>query len=152
MRRLLQHLVRASGLLEPNPAPHKHGGIHVSMSEVLALGDLSEAGPLSQQDLAARLGLEKSTVSRLAAGMEARGWLSREREDGNRRYYQLRLTAEGQEIARRVGQDLHDHHAHLLDLVTPKERQALAIGLPGLIRAMESHGQRSGESPATRGR
>lgn len=144
LRRLLQHLVRASGLLEPNPAPHEHGGVHVSMSEVLALGELSEVGALSQQDLASRLGLEKSTVSRLAAGMEARGWLSRQREATNRRYYRLRLTDEGQDIARRVGQDLHDHHAHLLDLVTPEEREALAIGLTGLIRAMESHGQRSG--------
>ena len=40
------------------------------MSEVFALGELSEEGALSQQDLAGRLGLEKSTVSRLAAGME----------------------------------------------------------------------------------
>jgi DNA-binding MarR family transcriptional regulator len=140
LRRLLQHLVRAAGLLEPNPGTHEHGGVHVSMSEVLALGELAEAGTLSQQDLAWRLGLEKSTVSRLAAGMEVRGWLSRHREATNRRYYQLRLTAEGQQIARRVGQDLRDHHAHLLDLVTPKERKALAIGLTGLIRAMESHG------------
>lgn len=139
LRRLLQHLVRAGGLLEPSPPRHEHSGVHVSMSEVFALGELSEQEALSQQDLAERLGLEKSTVSRLAAGMEARGWLSREREAGNRRFYQLRLTEEGQDIARRVGQDLHDHHAHLLDLLTPQERQALTTGLAGLIRAMESH-------------
>jgi DNA-binding MarR family transcriptional regulator len=89
------------------------------MSEVFALGELSEAGALSQQDLAWRLGLEKSTVSRLAAGMQARGWLSREREPSNRNYYQLCLSAEGQDVARRVGQDLSDHHAQLLDLLTP---------------------------------
>jgi len=71
--------------------------------------------------------------------MEARGWLSRQREPANRSYYQLRLTAEGRDVARRVGQDLRDHHAHLLDLLTSKERQALTMGLAGLIRAMESH-------------
>jgi DNA-binding MarR family transcriptional regulator len=148
LRRLLQHLVRVGGLLEPNPAPHEHGGVQVSMSEVLALGELSEVGALYQQDLASRLGLEKSTVSRLAAGMELRGWLSRKREPTNRRYYQLRLTAEGQDVARRVGQNLRDHHAHLLDLLTPEERQALATGLTGLIRAMETHGQPRGQARA----
>jgi DNA-binding MarR family transcriptional regulator len=152
LRRLLLHLVRAGGLLEPNPATHEHGGVRLSMSEVLALGELSEVGALSQRDLASRLGLEKSTVSRLAAGMEMRGWLSRRRDATNRRYYQLRLTAEGQDVARRVGQDLRDHHAHLLDLVTLEERQALATGLAGLIRAMESHEQRRGQARAADGR
>jgi len=119
------------------------------MSEVFALGELSEAGTLSQRDLAARLGLEKSTVSRLAAGMEGRGWLSRTRAATNRRYYQLCLTAEGQDVAQRVGRDLHDHHAHLLDLLTLQERQALTTGLTGLIRAMESHDHRRGQSTAS---
>jgi DNA-binding MarR family transcriptional regulator len=152
LRRLLQHLARAVGLLEPNPAPHEHGGVHASMSEVFALGELSEVGALSQQDLAWRLGLEKSTVSRLAAGMEARGWLSRVREPANRSYYQLRLTAEGQDVACRVAQDLSDHHAHLLDLLTPQERQALTTGLTGLIRAMESHGHPRGQTHAAKHR
>ena len=118
------------------------------MSEVFALGELSEVDAMSQQELAASLGLEKSTVSRLAAGMEARGWLSRQREPTNRSYYQLRLTDEGQDVAGRVGQDLRDHHAQLLDLLTPKERQALTTGLSGLIRAMESQGHPRGQTRA----
>lgn len=152
LRRLLQHLVRAGGLLEPNPAPHEHGGVHLSISEVFALGELSEEGALSQQDLAERLGLEKSTVSRLAASMEARGWLSRQREATNRRFYQLRLTDEGREVALRVAQDLRDHHAHLLDLLTTQERRALTTGLTGLIRAMESHAHPRGQAPVANDR
>ena len=122
------------------------------MSEVFALGELSEEGALSQQDLAERLGLEKSTVSRLAAGMEARGWLSRQREATNRRFYQLHLTDEGREVALRVAQDLHDHHAHLLDLLTTQERRALTTGLTGLIRAMESHAHPRGQAPVANDR
>ena len=122
------------------------------MSEVFALGELCEVGALSQQDLASQLGLEKSTVSRLAAGMEMRGWLTRARAATNRRRYQLRLTAEGLEVACRVGQDLRDHHARLLELLTPQERQALTIGLNGLIRAMESHGHHHGQTPAANDR
>jgi DNA-binding MarR family transcriptional regulator len=55
-------------------------------------------GPASQQDLAARLHLEKSTVSRMAAGLEQRGLVVRERDPGNRRLYRLRLTERGAEL------------------------------------------------------
>lgn len=133
--RLLQQLAQAGGLLEV----HDHGGVHVSVSEVFALGELSEADTLSQRDLAVRLGLEKSTVSRLAAGMERRGWLVRERDQANRRLYRLRLTAKGRAAAIRVGEDLRARHAALFAALTPAERAGLALGLGGLIRAFHSH-------------
>jgi DNA-binding MarR family transcriptional regulator len=135
LRRLLQQLAHAGGLLEV----HDHGGVRVSVSEVFALGELSDAGTLSQQDLAARLGLEKSTVSRLAAGMERRGWLARERDQANRRLYRLRLTAKGRAAATRVGEDLRARHAALFAALTPAERAGLALGLGGLIRAFHDH-------------
>lgn len=135
LRRLLRQLARAGGLLEV----HDHGGVHVSVSEVFALGELSEAGTLSQQDLAARLGLEKSTVSRLAAGMERRGWLARERDPANHRLYRLRLTANGRDAATRVGDDLRARHAALFAALTPAERDGLTLGLAGLIRAFHGH-------------
>lgn len=135
LRRLLQQLAQAGGLLEV----HDHGGVRVSVSEVFALGELSEAGTLSQRDLGDRLGLEKSTVSRLAAGMERRGWLARERDPANRRLYRLRLTAKGRTVALRVGADLHARHAALFAALTPDERAGLALGLAGLIRAFHDH-------------
>jgi DNA-binding MarR family transcriptional regulator len=138
LHRLLRHIVRTGGLLEPHPA-HQHAGIQLSISEAFALGELSETGTLSQQELAARLGLEKSTVSRLAAGMEARGWLSRPRAPGNRSFYQLSLTEQGHEVARRFGEDLAARHARLLALLTPRERRALELGVAGLLRVIESH-------------
>ncbi len=134
LRRAMRRLVRLSGLLEP----HDHGGLRVTMSEVMALGELAEVGTISQQDLAALLGLEKSTVSRLAAGLEGRGWLVRERDPANRRFYRLRLSDDGRAAAERIGEDLRTHHAHLLGELTPAELEALTIGLTGLARAMET--------------
>ena len=98
LRRFFQQLARTSGLLE-TVRPHEHAGVQLSLSETMALAELAAAGSTSQQDLADRLGLEKSTVSRLAAGLESRGWLSRVRDDGNRRVYRLRLTDEGAAVA-----------------------------------------------------
>src|SRR3954471_9587658 len=117
LRRGLRRLIRLGGLLEP----HDHGGLKVSLSEIMALGELADVEALSQQDLADRLGLEKSTVSRLAGGLEARGWLVRERDPANRRFYRLRLTADGRAAAHQVGQDLRRQHKQLLAELTTAE-------------------------------
>lgn len=138
LRQAMRRLVRLSGLLEP----HDHGGLQVTMSEVMALGELADVETMSQQDLAALLGLEKSTVSRLAAGLESRGWLARERDPANRRYYRLRLTDDGREAADLVGKDLSAHHEHLLGELTPAELEGLTIGLAGLARALDAHHHR----------
>jgi DNA-binding MarR family transcriptional regulator len=139
LRRLLQHLVRHAGMLEPAQARHDHGGFDLSASDVFALAALSEDGPLSQQDLAAHLGLEKSTVSRLAAGLVERGWVIRERDPADRRFYRLTLTPAGRRTASRVGAHLRDHHTALLGRLTSQERDALGVGLSALVRAMESY-------------
>lgn len=142
LRRLLRGLVRVSGMLET----HNHAGTRLSMSEVFALGELSESDTLSQQDLADRLGLEKSTVSRLASNLERRGWLSRERDAANRRFYRLGLTSQGREVARQIGGHFQAYHAALLRELTPNERTGLEVGLSGLIRALESMGVSRGET------
>jgi DNA-binding MarR family transcriptional regulator len=135
LHRLLHRLVRVTGLLEP----HDHDGVHASASEVFALGELAGDGPLSQQELGDRLGLEKSTVSRLAAGLEGRGWLERVRDPANRRYYQLRLTPAGTATAERIRDHLAGRHHHLLHELTPEERHGLLVGLRGLLRVCEEH-------------
>ena len=133
LRRALQRLVRLGGLLEP----HQHAGLKMSLSEVMALGELGEVEGMSQQELGQLLGLEKSTVSRLAAGLERRGWITRERTPSNRRFNQLRLTEEGRAVAGRLGGELRTRHEQLLGALTPAERDALAVGLAGLARAFE---------------
>jgi DNA-binding MarR family transcriptional regulator len=148
LRGLMRRLVRTMGALEPHPERHEHAGVQVSTSEVFALGELLEAGPLSQQDLGARLGLEKSTVSRLAAGLEKRGWLERQRQDGDRRLYRIGLTTAGTDVARRIGAELRDHHAGLLDRLSPAEREGLLVGLAGLIRELQADHERAGHDGA----
>jgi DNA-binding MarR family transcriptional regulator len=136
LRRLVRLLFRMGRVLEPQ----EHEGQQVSFSEVCALGELDDAGTLSQQQLAAQLGLEKSTVSRLTAGLERRGWLSRERDPANRRFYRLRLTPEGRAAADQIGRKFRTAHVNLFDALTPAERTGLSLGLAGLIRAVQAHG------------
>jgi DNA-binding MarR family transcriptional regulator len=135
LRRLLRWLVRSGGLLEP----HDHDGVRASASEVFALSELVEAGPLSQQQLGERLGLEKSTVSRLAAGLERRGWLERVRDPANRRFYRLALTPTGLHAAERIGGHFSRTHEDLFAGLTREERDGLVLGMSGLARVIEQH-------------
>jgi DNA-binding MarR family transcriptional regulator len=97
-------------------------GHDVSLSQVFALHELDTGAPLSQNELARRLRLEKSSVSRLAAELERKGLLVRERDPDNRRLYRLRLTD--------AGRAAHRDSA---------ERDALAKALPALLRVIRQH-------------
>jgi DNA-binding MarR family transcriptional regulator len=140
LSQLIHRFARSGSLLEP----HDHGGVRVSLSEVLALGELTTSAGVSQQELAERLGLEKSTVSRLVAGLESRGWLTRDRDPANRRFARLDLTRAGQAVADRIGRELHEHHRALFSALTAEEREALAVGLTALARVIDEHAARFG--------
>ena len=112
----------------------------LSSSEARALIELVKARGIAQGELASLLGLEKSTVSRLAAGLERKGWIRRGRDEGNQRYVRLYLTAEGGAVAARLWRAWRSRQARLLAALTPEERAGLATGLRGLVRGLGAEG------------
>jgi DNA-binding MarR family transcriptional regulator len=127
-------------------APSVAGVPQLSGSEARALIELVKARGIAQGELAGLLGLEKSTVSRLAAGLERKGWIRRGRDEGNQRYVRLYLTAEGGAVAARLWSAWHSRQARLLAALTPEERAGLAAGLRGLVRGLGAEGL-LGEAP-----
>lgn len=112
----------------------------VSASEARALIELVSARGIAQGELAGVLGLEKSTVSRLAAGLERKGWIERGRDEDNQRYLRLYLTPEGARVAARVWQAWHSRRARILSALSPDERAGLSAGLRGLVRGLAAEG------------
>jgi DNA-binding MarR family transcriptional regulator len=131
LHELLMDLVRAIGMLHQSLP-----GGPITLSQVFALHELDLGRPLSQQELAQRLGLEKSSVSRLAADLESKGLLVRERDPANRRFYRLRLTERGRAYHARAGAAFRERMAPLIGAMTAAERAALVKGLAGLVRVM----------------
>ncbi len=123
----------------------------VSASEARALIELLAARGIAQGQLAALLGLEKSTVSRLAAGLERKGWLRRGRDGENQRFVRLYLTPEGRLIATRVWQAWQSRQARLLAGLTSEERAGLAAGLRGLVRGLAAEGLLDAAAPGPLG-
>ena len=133
---LLMDVVRAAGLLQPDQTVAGHP---VSLSQAFALHELDTDTPLSQRDLADRLRLEKSSVSRLAADMERNGLLVRERDPDNHRQYRLRLTDQGRAMHLRMATTFHEQYECWVAAMTHSERAALLKGLPALVRVIRQH-------------
>ena len=116
----------------------------VTASEARALTELLAAHGIAQGQLAALLGLEKSTVSRLAAGLESKGWIRRGRDEQNHRYVRLYLTPRGRAVADRLWQAWQSRQERILAGLTAEERAGLALGLRGVLRGLAAEGLLTG--------
>jgi DNA-binding MarR family transcriptional regulator len=134
---------REPGVPEPDPAAADPGEPPIpalSASEARALIELVAARGIAQGQLGTLLRLEKSTVSRLAAGLERKGWVRRGRDEANQRYIRLYLTPEGSQVAAQVWSAWQTRQARILAALTTEERAGLASGLRGLIRGLAAEG------------
>jgi DNA-binding MarR family transcriptional regulator len=132
---LFGRLFRLRGVLDLG---HDVPGTGTSASEAMALHALLAGSGLSQQDLGAALGLEKSTVSRLVDGLARKGWADRARDPANRRYQLVRITPAGRDVIAAAVAAMGDRHARIMAELTEAERRALAVAVPALVRALDA--------------
>jgi len=137
-----------AGAMPPGSPAMPPGSPAVSASEARALTELLAAHGIAQGQLAALLGLEKSTVSRLAAGLESKGWIRRGRDEQNHRYVRLYLTPQGRAVADRLWQAWQSRQERILAGLTAQERAGLALGLRGVLRGLAAEGLLAAPPPA----
>ncbi len=124
--------VRAFGLHHPDRTPC---GEPISASQAHALTELA-AQPLTQAELARRLRLDRSVVSRLADTLTDRAWLRRERHPQDQRSVQLVLTEQGRAAADRVAGARRARLATLLDAVPASEHDNVLRALHILTKSL----------------
>jgi DNA-binding MarR family transcriptional regulator len=128
--------VRAFGLHQPDQTPC---GQLIPVSEAHALGELDRDGPLTQQELGARLQLEKSTVSRLVSQLASRGWLTRGKRGADARVWWVELTAPGRQAAGELAGARAAKFARLLGHIPAEQRQTVLDSLSILSEALHEH-------------
>ncbi|SRR6266498_2245754 len=129
--------IRAFGLHRPEQTPC---GEPVSVAEAHALLELTHGGLLTQNALAHRLQLEKSTVSRLVGILERKGWITRARSAHDGRAIELRLTDAGNGVAAQLAQARQAKFAQLLSALPESQRPMVIEALGMLVEALhESH-------------
>jgi len=121
--------VRSFGLHRPERTPC---GFAAGVADAHALSELA-GGPIRQSELVARLGLTKSTVSRLVEGLVDRGWAERDSVSDDGRGVMVRLTPAGREAADRLAAARARRMVALLDAV-PAERRAEVIEVLALLK------------------
>jgi DNA-binding MarR family transcriptional regulator len=146
LEQLLTQLLRAvsppAGPEHGNGTPAPGGAaalVPQSRAEDISLPAVAARG-IAQGELAGLLNLDKSTVSRLAAGLERKGWVRRGRDEDNQRYVRLYLTPQGGEIAARVWQAWQSRQARIIAALSADERAGLSAGLRGLVRGLAAEG------------
>jgi DNA-binding MarR family transcriptional regulator len=127
-------LVRSFGLHRPDETPC---GEPVPVAEAHALMDLAADGPLNHGDLAVRLRLEKSTVSRLVRQLERRKWIKRSPAAHDRRVVQIQLTPRGEAAAQRLADARQSKFDGLLAALPRQKRSSILEAMSTLVSAMD---------------
>ncbi|MEU4522656.1 MarR family transcriptional regulator [Amycolatopsis sp. NPDC024027] len=128
---LLKHAqLRLAELAEPLYAPLGVTG------RQLALLTLFGDGPArSQQDGAARLGVDRTTMVALVDELEAKGLVRREVAPGDRRKRLVLLTPEGERVREAGAEVTRQAEALLLEPLSAEDAERLRAALHRVVRA-----------------
>ena len=107
----------------------------ISTGQGHALERLAVGGPMTLNEFAASLFLEKSSASRLADGLERKGYLKRKPRADDARYVQLELTKRGKMLQERIERDLIQERARVLADLSSKERKVVIESIARLSDA-----------------
>src|SRR5688572_27169221 len=100
------------------------------------LTELGRSGPLSASDLAARVLLERSWVSRALETMVERGLVTKAQDPNDARSKLVTLTADGVRTVRELNRTLDEHADHLLGSLSERDRRAVENSLLLLLKAL----------------
>jgi DNA-binding MarR family transcriptional regulator len=130
MTALIQFLgVRRAVALWESRADAELGGTHgLGLSEFAALHHLAEApgGRLRRIDLARRVALTASGVTRLLAPLERRGIVTRERNESDARATYAALTRNGKVLVKEAAATVERIAESLLSSLSERDRQVFA--------------------------
>ncbi len=135
IRAASRQLVREFGFLDKTIA-----GTDLSGSGVHAILEIGLTPGLTAKELAARLKLEKSTVSRLLKSLEARGEISQTRLEQDGRAFGLSLTEAGRETFAAIDRFGNDQATGALARIKGASAQSVAAALTTYAEALSAHG------------
>lgn len=143
---------------------HCHG---VSVTECYALEIVERHGPLRLGELARRLHLEKSTMSRTVDSLQRKGLVERRTHERDRRAVQIAVTVGGRRLHERITGEVRLRYRRLLEDVPRAARPVVIAFLERLARSgiasaseectdgsasvVRSRARRSATSPARTG-
>jgi len=108
----------------------------LTVPEWRTLSTLAQFGELTAKQIGAHSSMHKTKVSRAVNSLNTRRWLSRERDDADRRLEKLNLTSLGQQAYKQLEPQMLGFEIELLSRLTSAERHALLHGMFILEKAL----------------
>jgi DNA-binding MarR family transcriptional regulator len=119
-----------SKLIRPALAPHGIDG-----RELAVLNALADQDPLSQQETARRLGIDRTTMVALVDALENKGLVERRPHPEDRRKNVVELTGTGHDTRRRATRASQDAERRFLAALDEDDAKRLKEALRALITA-----------------
>ncbi len=111
----------------------------ISVTQCWALDALVRAGPLSLNELAAELYLDKSTASRVVNALERKGYVQRRRNPADGRAVSLAVTSSGASLVARIESEMVAEEKRLLAEFEPDVRAAMIRLIGRLAEAASAY-------------
>ena len=118
----------------------------VSVTQCYALEAVVLRGPLTLNEVAAELYLDKSTTSRVVDALQKKGYVERSENPDDRRALRIEATPEGRELHARIDRDIMAQERELLADFAPGVRRSMSELIGRLARAAASRIDTSGGS------
>jgi DNA-binding MarR family transcriptional regulator len=128
-RRTLRRFERVSDALVTNCCAN------VTLAQCVVLMEIDENGRLTMGQLAARLRLDNSTLSRTIDSLVAKGLVEREREERDRRVIFIRLTEAGKASCRVIHKENDEHCRRVFANIPAAKRTAVIRDFEVLVQA-----------------
>lgn len=133
----MQELIRRFGLLSADQTPCGKPIASSDAHALMVLLEVDEDGMLSSV-LATRLGVDKSTASRVVARLTERGYLTPfPNSTDDARTKPIRLTRKGVRVAREVEQASQARFVEILERIPSRKRSAVIAALGDIVSALE---------------
>lgn len=122
----------------------------VSVTQCYALDMLARFGPITMNELASHLYLDKSTASRVVSTLERKGLLNRLQHPDDRRAVHLTISEAGQEKHDRIAEDIQEREKRLIADFSPEVRQSMIELISRLAKAAADRVETAGGTCACR--
>jgi DNA-binding MarR family transcriptional regulator len=117
---------------------HQRAGVDVDRSGIIILTTLHRLGPMRMSDLAADIGLDRSTISRQVAAVVRAGYVQKMDDAADARASLLTLTARGQAARKKLADAWHDIVIELVSDWSHDEQSQLGRLLGKLVYQMQA--------------
>ncbi len=108
----------------------------LTVPEWRTLSTLAQFGELTAKQIGAHSAMHKTKVSRAVSSLNTRRWLSRERDEADRRLEKLNLTPHGLQAYKQLEPQMLGFEIELLSRLTLAERKSLLHGMSILEKAL----------------